>query len=75
MNPTQKPESARPQEEQKNQTAPANPMDPQSEPDWDTRPDLQDEEDRLEFSKRWGRDLPDGGRELHLRLWREGGVF
>ena len=75
MNPTQKPEGACPQEEQKSEAATQYPTDPQSEPDWDTRPDLQDEEDRRELSRRWGRDLPDGGRELHLRLWREGGVF
>ena len=76
MNPTKKnDESTRPQEEARRQSAPKAPIDARSEPDWDTRPDLQEEEDRLELSKNWGRDLPDGGRALRLKLWREGGGF
>ena len=74
MNPTQNAESL-PQEQEQTQGEPQGAIDPTGEPDWDTRPDLEEEEDRLELNSHWGHGLADGGRALRLRLWREGGVF
>ena len=67
MNPTQNAE--------KTQSEPQSLIEPTGEPDWDTRPDLQEAEDVLELNRHWGQGLADGGRALRLRLWREGGVF